>query len=53
MCEFFFWCDYCLLLTINMLCHVEVTLYPVVKRIKKLLCPDDEHIVLETCRGIF
>jgi len=23
MCEFF-WCDYCVLLTINMLCHVEV-----------------------------
>ena len=23
MCEFF-WCDYCVLLTVNMLCHVEV-----------------------------
>jgi len=22
-CEFF-WCDYCVLLTVNMLCHVEV-----------------------------
>ena len=26
MCEFF-WCDYCVLLTINMLCHVEVMFF--------------------------
>ena len=36
MCEFFR-CDYCVLLTINMLCHV-VYVYPVIKLIRKVLC---------------
>jgi len=36
MCEFF-GCDFCVLLTINMLCHVEVV-YPVIKLIRKVLC---------------
>jgi len=33
MCEFFGF-DYCVLLTINMLCHVEVIFYPVIKPIR-------------------
>jgi len=33
----FFVRDYCILLTINMLCHVEVNVYPVVRLIKKVL----------------
>ena len=37
MCEFF-GCDYCVLLTVNMLCHVEVNVYPVIKLIRKVLC---------------
>ena len=45
MCEFF-GCDYCVLLTINMLCHVEVMhamlcrgyVYPFIKLIRKILC---------------
>ena len=35
MCVNFFGCDYCVLLTVNMLCHVEVTFIPVVTFIKK------------------
>ena len=35
MCEFF-GCDYCVLLTINMLCRGYV--YPVIKLIRKVLC---------------
>ena len=34
MCKFFR-CDYCVLLSVNMLCHVEVTFIPVVTFIKK------------------
>jgi hypothetical protein len=37
MCEFFE-CDYCVLLTINMLCHVEVMSIQVSKFIRKALC---------------
>jgi len=36
MCEFFR-CDFCVLLTISMLNHVEVV-YPVIKLIRKVLC---------------
>ena len=51
----FFGCDYCVLLTINMLCHVEVTfiqLLNLLKRYYVYLPPNDEPIVLETCRGV-
>ena len=40
----FFGCDYCILLTINMLRHVEVV-YPVVKLIKKVLCLFTLHVI--------
>ena len=38
----FFGCDYCILLTINMLCRGYV--YPVVKLIKKILCVFKMHV---------
>ena len=34
MCEFF-GCDYCILLTINMLCHVEVTFILLLNLLKR------------------
>jgi hypothetical protein len=34
MCEFF-GCDYCILLTINMLCHVEVTFIQLLNLLKR------------------
>jgi len=33
----FFGCDYCLLLTINMLCHIEVMFIQFIKLIRKIL----------------
>ena len=36
MCEFF-GCDYCVLLTVNMLCYVEGYVYPVIELIRKVL----------------
>ena len=36
MCEFF-GCDYCVLLTINMLCHVEVMFIQLLKLLRKVL----------------
>jgi len=33
-CEFF-WCDYCVLLTINMLCHVEVMFIQLLNLLEK------------------
>jgi len=37
MCEFF-GCDCCILLTINMLCHVGVTFIQLLNLLKKVLC---------------
>ena len=46
MCEFF-WCDYCVLLTINMLCHVQVMFIQMLNSLERYyiyIYPDDEHI---------
>ena len=34
MCEFF-WCDYCVLLTVNMLCHVQVMFIQLLNLLKR------------------
>ena len=35
MCEFFFGCDYCVLLTINMLRHVEVMFHQLLNLLER------------------
>jgi len=50
MCEFF-GCDYCVLLTINMLCHVEVMFFQLLNLLERYyvylhLC---FYLLVETC----
>jgi len=48
----FFGCDYCILLTIDMLCHVEVIFIQLLDLLKRYSQPHNEKFVMRACNRL-